>query len=193
MAVRRTREKKSIGFAAIAWMFGIYPFLCGMERKANMTIRLEVSAIEALERIASEDKRSVSNLVAVWITQKRADYRNGAKPPYHPVYQDDDAVVFPKVYWHATTRHVLGLEEIKGVMLSNLKEGQLSPEERRRIVDFLFGVIHAVDGDVCRVDDTVFIFTPNRISIDAPDAEVARRAMGSTIPLRSHPLRQQAM
>ena len=67
------------------------------------------------------------------------------------------------------------------------------PEERRRIVDFLFGVIHAVDGDVCRVDDTVFIFTPNRISIDAPDAEVARRAMGSTIPLRSHPLRQQAM
>jgi len=93
MAVRRTREKKSIGFAAIAWMFGIYPFLCGMERKANMTIRLEVSAIEALERIASEDKRSVSNLVAVWITQKLADYRNGAKPPYHPVYQDDDAVV----------------------------------------------------------------------------------------------------
>ena len=50
------------------------------------------------------------------------------------MFADDDGVVFPKVYWHATTRHVLGLEEIKGIMLSNLQEGQLSPEERRLVV-----------------------------------------------------------
>ncbi len=64
-----------------------------MEKKVNTTIRLGVSAMQALEKIAAEDNRSVSNLVAVWITQKLADYRNGAKPPYHPVYQDDDTVV----------------------------------------------------------------------------------------------------
>jgi hypothetical protein len=93
MAGRRPCEKKSIGFAAIAWMFGIYPFLCGMERKANMTIRLGVSAMQALEKIAAEDNRSVSNLIAVWITHKLADYRNGARPPYSPILQDDDAVV----------------------------------------------------------------------------------------------------
>ena len=102
-------------------------------------------------------------------------------------------------------RAALGISEVSDAIAVPVVVGLLRPaillpaqaevwsEERRRIVDFLFGVIHAVDGDVCRVDDTVFIFTPNRISIDAPDAEVARRAMGSTIPLRSHPLRQQAM
>ena len=64
-----------------------------MEKKVNTTIRLGVSAMQALEKIAAEDNRSVSNLIAVWITHKLADYRNGNRPPYSPVSMDDDAVV----------------------------------------------------------------------------------------------------
>jgi len=52
------------------------------------------------------------------------------------------------------------------------------PEDKRRIVDFLCGVIYAQHGEVCRVAETVFVFTPNRINIDAPDAELAKRAAG---------------
>ncbi len=65
------------------------------------------------------------------------------------------------------------------------------PDDRRRVVDFLFGVVYAVDGDVCRVEDAVFIFTPNRIRIDSPDGEMARRAFGPTPLLRPQPLRQK--
>ncbi len=127
-----------------------------------------------------------------------AGFADPYQGPPGPGYPRSDAKFYGED--RLNLRRPAGFDEVEEVA-DLLKEEQpvvvnLSetvPEERRRIVDFLFGVIHAVDGDVCRVDDTVFIFTPNRISIDAPDAEVARRAMGSTIPLRSHPLRQQAM
>jgi hypothetical protein len=81
------------------------------------------------------------------------------------------------------------LKEEQPVVL-NLEE--TGADERRRVVDFLFGVIYAVDGDVCRVAEGVFIFTPNRISIDAADADVARRAFASAPVLRAQPLRQNA-
>lgn len=47
---------------------------------------------------------------------------------------DDPGVVFPKVFWEATTRNVLALEEIKGVLLSRYKEGDLTVEERKQVV-----------------------------------------------------------
>src|SRR6185503_6374345 len=46
-------------------------------------------------------------------------------------FDDDDAVVFPKVYWEATTRSVLALEEIRGKLLSRLKAEEIPAEERR--------------------------------------------------------------
>jgi ubiquinone biosynthesis protein len=49
-------------------------------------------------------------------------------------FVDDPNVVFPKVYWEATTQNVLALEEIKGVLLSRMKDGELSKDERRSVV-----------------------------------------------------------
>jgi ubiquinone biosynthesis protein len=43
-------------------------------------------------------------------------------------------VHFPKVYWAATTRNVLTLEEIKGRLLSSLSPEDLTAAERRAIV-----------------------------------------------------------
>ncbi|MGH7130550.1 MAG: ABC1 kinase family protein [Phycisphaerales bacterium] len=49
-------------------------------------------------------------------------------------FEGDEGVVFPKVYWHATTPSVLTIEEIHGVLLSRLKEGQLTLEDRKSVV-----------------------------------------------------------
>jgi ubiquinone biosynthesis protein len=46
-------------------------------------------------------------------------------------FADNPNVSFPKVYWEATTRSVLALEEIRGVLLSRLRPGELSEEELR--------------------------------------------------------------
>lgn len=49
-------------------------------------------------------------------------------------FQDDPGIRFPAVYWKGTTRHVLTLERIEGVLLSRLDPSTLTAEERRRIV-----------------------------------------------------------
>jgi ubiquinone biosynthesis protein len=50
-------------------------------------------------------------------------------------FLEDEGVVFPKIYWDATTRNVLTMDEIHGILVSRLKEGQLSAEDRRRVVE----------------------------------------------------------
>lgn len=49
-------------------------------------------------------------------------------------FQDDPDITFPKVYWEASTRNVLTLEEIHGRLLSTVTPEQLSAEARRTIV-----------------------------------------------------------
>lgn len=49
-------------------------------------------------------------------------------------FQNDPNITFPKVYWEATTRNVLTLEEIHGRLLSTVTPEQLKAEERRAIV-----------------------------------------------------------
>ncbi len=52
----------------------------------------------------------------------------------HRYFEDDPDICFPKVYWQATTRNVLTLEEIKGEPLSLIDPSSLKPELRRAIV-----------------------------------------------------------
>ncbi len=49
-------------------------------------------------------------------------------------FEDDPKISFPKVFWAATTRNVLTMEEIRGRLLSTVSPEQLSPTERRTIV-----------------------------------------------------------
>ncbi len=49
-------------------------------------------------------------------------------------FLDNDQVIFPKVYWQATTENVLALEWIDGVRLSRMEEGDLSDDELRAVV-----------------------------------------------------------
>ena len=87
-------------------------------------------------------------------------------------FENDPHVHFPKVYWSATTRNVLTLEEIHGRLLSTLTPDSLSPAERRAVVAkgtdavfkqcLRFGFFHAdphpgniflqADGSLCFID-----------------------------------------
>ena len=87
-------------------------------------------------------------------------------------FENDPHIHFPKVYWSATTRNVLTLEEIHGRLLSTLSPDSLSPAERRAVVAkgtdavfkqcLRFGFFHAdphpgniflqTDGSLCFID-----------------------------------------
>lgn len=49
-------------------------------------------------------------------------------------FEDDSEVSFPNVYWQATTRNILTLEEIRGTLLSQIIPDELTPQIRRTIV-----------------------------------------------------------
>lgn len=50
-------------------------------------------------------------------------------------FEDDHEVVFPKVYWEATTQSVLALQEIRGKVFTNLNPETLDDETRRKLVE----------------------------------------------------------
>lgn len=51
------------------------------------------------------------------------------------LFAADPGIVFPRIYWEATTRNVLAMDEIDGLVLAKLKPDRLSPEERRALVE----------------------------------------------------------
>ena len=51
-------------------------------------------------------------------------------------FEPNPDVRFPKVNWEATTRRVLALEEFRGVLLSNLQPGDLTPQQRTAVVAY---------------------------------------------------------
>ncbi|HKJ65885.1 MAG TPA: AarF/UbiB family protein [Desulfopila sp.] len=61
-------------------------------------------------------------------------YEGQATDRLRRYFEDDDTIFFPKVYWEATTRSVLTLEEIKGRRLSTLLPDDLSARDKREIV-----------------------------------------------------------
>lgn len=50
-------------------------------------------------------------------------------------FEDDDQIIFPRVYWQASTRNVLTIDEIHGILLSSLEDRELSAGERRKVVE----------------------------------------------------------
>jgi ubiquinone biosynthesis protein len=49
-------------------------------------------------------------------------------------FEDNPRISFPRVHWEASTSSVLALEEVQGTLLADLDIGELSPEQRQRIV-----------------------------------------------------------
>lgn len=87
-------------------------------------------------------------------------------------FSDDNTVYFPKVFWEATTRDVLALEEIEGQLLNSIQPKDLTSQQRRNIVAcgtdavfrqcLEFGIFHAdphpgniilkANGQLCFID-----------------------------------------
>jgi ubiquinone biosynthesis protein len=68
--------------------------------------------------------------------KREVDFTNEARSTdmLRRAFADDPNVRFPEVFWKATTKRVLALEEFKGILLSRLTEKDLSPEQRRAVV-----------------------------------------------------------
>jgi ubiquinone biosynthesis protein len=82
------------------------------------------SPTEVVNEFAKELKREVDLMY-----EGRSTERLGS------LFEDDPGIVFPRIYWEATTHSVLAMDEIAGLVLSDLAPDELSKEDRRTLVE----------------------------------------------------------
>ena len=89
-----------------------------------------------------------------------------------------EVIVFEPRAFNESTAIVEALKERKTVIL-NLQ--LLDRDQSQRIVDFLCGCTHALDGNQRKIGDFVFIFTPSNIQLsqEALNSKISRDALWS--------------
>jgi ubiquinone biosynthesis protein len=86
-------------------------------------VSLGYSPTEVVDEFARELAREVDLTQEARATEK-----------LRAIFDDDDSVLFPAIHWQATTKRVLAQDEIVGIPLSSITDGQLTAEERRSVV-----------------------------------------------------------
>ncbi|ALV20794.1 MAG: cell division protein SepF [Carnobacterium sp.] len=70
------------------------------------------------------------------------------------------------------------VQEIADVLLNNqsvvLNFVRMDENQAKRIVDFLTGTVYALDGDIQRIGDEIFLCTPHNVAIDGALTDIMR-------------------
>ncbi len=100
--------------------------------------------------------------------------RRSPKVIEHPNSNKSQVVVIEPRMFEESLEIIEHLRSRKSVIL-NLH--MLDTAQSQRVVDFLSGATHALDGHQQRIGDGVFIFTPNNVAIrsEAEEAPVAQQ------------------
>ena len=92
------------------------------------------------------------------------DSKNNLKVVSHPNSRGYEVMVIEPRSFEESLEIVNNLRQRKSVVLNLYL---LDNEQSQRIVDFLAGATHALDGNQQRIGDGVFIFTPSNIAIQS--------------------------
>jgi cell division inhibitor SepF len=61
----------------------------------------------------------------------------------------------------------------RNAVVVNLK--RVTPDQAKRIVDFLYGTIYAIDGDIQKLGGGIFLCTPNNVVVDGKISDEANK------------------
>ena len=62
----------------------------------------------------------------------------------------------------------------RNAVVVNLK--RVTPDQAKRIVDFLYGTIYAIDGDIQKLGGGIFLCTPNNVVVDGKISDEASQS-----------------
>lgn len=119
------------------------------------------------EMMNGEDEYPVSDNLAlepIYGSSSASRTQNDLKVVTHPSYRGYEVIVSEPRSYDESISIVKHLKEKKTIIL-NLH--LLDKEQSLRIVDFLCGATHALGGNQQKVSETVFIFTPNSVSLSS--------------------------
>jgi len=121
-----------------------------------------VSGLEEDDEMLDELYRAGVDYPAENIIEQ--EQRGNLKVVNHPNSRGYEVMVIEPRSFEESLEIVNNLRQRKSVVL-NLH--LLDTEQSQRIVDFLSGATHALDGNQQKIGEGVFIFTPNNISIQS--------------------------
>ena len=64
----------------------------------------------------------------------------------------------------------------RSAVVVNLK--RVTPDQAKRIVDFLYGTIYAIGGDIQKLGGGIFLCTPNNVTVDGKISDEANNTNG---------------
>ena len=121
----------------------------------------EDDIFEELYRSDSE-YLTTENMTMETDTQRRN--KNNLKVVNHPNSLGHEVMIIEPRSFDESLELIAYLRERKSIVI-NLH--LLDAEQSQRVVDFLSGATHAIDGHQQRVGDGVFVFTPSNVPISA--------------------------
>ena len=124
----------------------------------------EDDIFEAMESEMGVEYPTDANAALEPMYATRPKEKEGAKVVPHPNYRGYEVLVCEPRSYDDSVDIVKHLKERKTIIL-NLH--LLDKEQSLRIVDFLCGATHALNGNQQKIGDTVFIFTPNNVNLTA--------------------------
>lgn len=100
-------------------------------------------------------------------------------------YQDDNGTAGSKMILlepraYSESQQIADYLKARNAVVVNLK--RVTPDQAKRIVDFLSGTLYAIGGDLQKLGGGIFLCTPNNVNVEgqiSDDAQTTKATRGS--------------
>lgn len=96
---------------------------------------------------------------------KDEGYYRTSREEYHEQYGIAGSKMMllePRAY--SESQQIADYLKCRNAVVVNLK--RVTPDQAKRIVDFLYGTIYAIGGDIQKLGGGIFLCTPNNVKVD---------------------------
>ena len=103
-------------------------------------------------------------------TQQEDEYYTTSREEYHEqngIAGSKMMLLEPRAY--SESQQIADYLKNRSAVVVNLK--RVTPDQAKRIVDFLYGTIYAISGDIQKLGGGIFLCTPNNVTVDGKISE----------------------
>ena len=102
-------------------------------------------------------------------TDERVETEEGFYKTSREEYHEQNGIAGSKMMLlepraYSESQQIADYLKRRNAVVVNLK--RVTPDQAKRIVDFLYGTIYAIDGDIQKLGGGIFLCTPNNVVVD---------------------------
>ena len=102
--------------------------------------------------------------------EKEEEFYTTSREDYHEqngIAGSKMMLLEPRAY--SESQQIADYLKNRSAVVVNLK--RVTPDQAKRIVDFLYGTIYAINGDIQQLGGGIFLCTPNNVTVDGKISE----------------------